>query len=160
MDSPIKDIKGWSGSEWGMDRDKLLYLFDGEINILDEREDKGGDTYWELFIDELKIHNFTFKVIFYMSKEKDELIDVLLEPVDVDMTGFASQLNRLLSKKYGTGRFDYILNISYTYYWVFPSTLITLRNVTTYPENVTLRYEDFKYKKEKQGDYLKWSGLV
>jgi hypothetical protein len=169
MNTQTDDIKGWRGAEWGMTNGDLLSLFKGEIDSLKVPEDKGRDRFCELFIKNFKIHNYSFNVYFVITKDKRELVQIILKLMDVNDTDFERgffHLERLLTLKYGKSQYEYNSNISSYRHWLFPSTLIMLDYVKPFEERigkvegVYLIYSDFEYSKNMENSIYKDLDLV
>jgi hypothetical protein len=169
MNTRIEDIKGWRGAEWGMTNDHLLSLFKDEITFLEEPEDKGRNRFCELCIKNLKIHNDAFNVYFVTTKDKRELVQIIVKLVDIDETDFERgffHIERLLTLKYGKSQYEYNSRISSYRHWLFPSTLIMLDYVKPFEgpigkvEGVYLIYSDFEYSKNMENSIYKGLNLV
>jgi len=169
MNTQIDDIKGWRGTQWGMTNDDLLSLFNGEVNFLEKPEDKGRDRFCELYIRNFKIHNDFFNVYFVTTKDKRELVQIILKLVDINEADFERgffHLERLLTLKYEKSQYEYNSRISSYRHWLFPSTLIMLDYVKPFEgqlgkvEGVYLIYSDFEYSKNMENSIYKGLDLV
>ena len=164
MNTQIEDIKGWRGAEWGMTSDHLLSLFKGEIELLEEPEDKGRNRFCELYIKNFKIHNDSFNVYFVNTKDKRKLVQIIIKLADDNGTDFERgffHLERLLTLKYGKSHYEYDSRISSYRHWLFPSTLIMLDYVKPFEgpigkvEGVYLIYSDFEYSRNMENSIYK-----
>jgi hypothetical protein len=169
MDTQTEDIKGWRGTEWGMNKSHLQSLFKDEIDILEVPEEKGRNRICELYIENFKIHNDTFNVYFVTTKDNGELVQTILKLVDGNGTDFEMgffHLERLLTLKYGKSQYEYNSRISSYRHWLFPSTLIMLDYVKPFEESigkvegVYLIYSDFEYSKKMDNSIYKGLDLV
>ena len=169
MNTQIDDIKGWRGAEWRMTNDHLLSLFKDEIDFLEKPEDKGRDRFCELYLKDFKIHNDTFTVYFVTTRDKRELVQVILKLVDSNEADFERgffHLERLLTLKYGKSQYEYNSKISSYRHWLFPSTLIMLDYVKPFEgqigkvEGVYLIYSDFEYSKNMENSIYRGLDLV
>jgi len=169
MNTQIDDFKGWRGTEWRMTNDHLLSLFKDEIRFLGEPEDKGRDRFCELYIKDFKIHNDFFNVYFVTTKNKRELVQIILKLADTNEADFERgffHLERLLTLKYGKSQYEYNSRISSYRHWLFPSTLIMLDYVKPFEgqigkvEGVYLIYSDFEYSKNMENSIYKGLDLV
>ena len=169
MNTQIEDINGWRGAEWGMKNDHLLSLFNGEIDFLEEPENKGRDRFCELYIKNFKIYDDSYNVFFVATKDKRELVQITLRLVDDNGTDFERgffHIERLLTLKYGKSEYEYNSRISSYRHWLFPSTLIMLDYVKPFEgqigkvEGVYLIYSDFEYSKNMKNSIYKGLDLV